>query len=792
MAVKGRTVLVSFARYRRAQLAVLMLLGALLAIAPVSLASVRSSALAAIEDSLRADLGHRGYALHTSTPEVLDILARAPGAAPVKDAVGTVGTSELAAPALVRVTTADDLHLGVVVEGQRPSRPGDVLVTSSIARALDLGPGSTAELSIDGAPAAAARVTGVTRDPADQASATVIHLADPAATDATGFTRWLSDTDFYDHEELQPYLDRRSASYQSLDSLVASALLAQPQYLSAMRGLPLGAALLVGVLLVSFTTLLMTQLRPDATALQAAGMTARAAYGRIVLVASLAVIAGVLAGLALTATVLFLARRRISSWFGQDWVGVEIDLALASRLLLVVCLGGALTLVAVRLAPVLRQALTRRSARARPRTWATAATVVAVAAGVALTWSLVAATRPGSGDAAWLVAPWAAVVLAAALPFALGPLLVTDLRPATRALANRVSGGLRPAAAVAAVIAVGAGLWSAQTTRSAADGEALSSPLVPAGSFVISDAPVEANDTLAQIYDERGGEQLLRFALLDEREQDLRVTSTALVSCAQDVPGGNLAEVPESCWPAADKTAAPVNVVMIGEPGSTPRADPGLVRDGQVGLMLFTGDDGSVARFATTDAAADPTLGGNLPGLVLPPESPVLQDFGAQPSGTELVALLDYTALQPEDQLYVRSAALRLAPGAQTADGTEPTAYDRLRTVANTVAVMGAGAATVVLLLGGVATAITHSVSRRTLVDLSTTARARRRVVLRWALVGVAPALLAVPLVFLVATSGLRAVGDQGWLWPVPAVGMLVAGIAAAAVFARVPPTRQE
>lgn len=788
--VKGPALLLSFAGHRRAQMALLVLLGALLALAPVSLASVRISALAAIEDSVRADLGHRSYALHSATPEVLELLAELPDAAPVKDLVGTLATRDLTAPVLVRWTTDPGLELGVLVEGARPVASGDVLVSSTVARALDLRPGSTVDLTPDGEPAVHGTVTGITIDPADRASTSVVQLVDPAKADPATFTRWLSDTNFYDHQVLQPYLDRRAASYQSIDSLVGSALLAQPQFLSAMKGLPLGAALLVGVLLVSFTVLLMTQLAGDARALQAAGMPSRSAWSRLVLVCVLAVLAGVVVGVALTALWLSVWRRQVSGWLGQEWATTHLDLPLVGVLALLVGIGGVLTLQSLRLAPLLRRALGARSTR-EGRTWTVASGVVALAAAVTLAWSLVGSARPEAGDGAWLVAPWAAVALAASLPFCLGPVLHAGLPPATRALTSRVSGGLRPVAAVAAVIAVGAGLWSAQTTRSAAEGEALSSPLVPAGSFVISDAPTEAVDTLAQIYADRGGQEILRLGLLDEVQQDLRVSTTGLVGCAERA-GGRMDLVPESCWPAVETSAAPVNVVMIGEPGARPLADPGLVHDGQVGLLLFPEGDGRATRFGVTAATADPDLGGNLPGLVLPPDSPVLHSFGVEASRSELVALLDYAQLPPEDQLQVRSAALRLAPGAQTADGTEPTAYDRLRTVANTVAVLGATAATVALLLGGVATAVTHTVARRALVDLGASGRARRRIVARWALVGVAPAFLAVPLVYLVATSGLRAVGDQGWLWPVPALGMLLAGLTAAAFFARVPPVQQD
>ncbi|MGC4857432.1 hypothetical protein ACLQ24_29735, partial [Micromonospora sp. DT4] len=298
------------------------------------------------------------------------------------------------------------------------------------------------------------------------------------------------------------------------------------------------------------------------------------------------------------------------------------------------------------------------------------------------------------------------------------------------------------------------------------------------------------NAGLAEFYRSHGGRQVVRYAIPDESKAQLRVTAPKVLACMSSQRTLNPNEVTD-CFPR--ESAAPLNRVMLGEPGSAPRADPHLLDNGKVGLLVFASGDGTASSLADTRAETDPLLGGNLPGLVVAPDSAVAQKFGLTANGTSEVLLPDFARLSPRDQFLVRATAIRLAPSAQMASGTDPTAYDRLRSVANTASFLGATMAMLILLLGGIALVVAHTLTRRTLVDIGAAPGRRWGIVARWTAVPLTTAALAIPLaIFTASGGGQRAEASYGSLWFLPGLLGAAASVILGAAFLRPPPRADE
>ncbi len=241
-----------------------------------------------------------------------------------------------------------------------------------------------------------------------------------------------------------------------------------------------------------------------------------------------------------------------------------------------------------------------------------------------------------------------------------------------------------------------------------------------------------------------------------------------------------------------EATGSPVTTVLLGAPGSAPRADPTLLENGKVGLALFTTGAETASRLGDTRAQADPMIGGAVGGLVIPSDGSVAKEFGLTPAGTSAV-LLDFSRLTAHDQFLMRAAATRLAPSSFTTSGTDPTGYDRLRSVANTVSFLGAATTMIIVLLGGIALVVAHTLTRRTLVDIGSTPRRRWGIVARWTAVPLITAVLTIPLAILTASLGGQSTDSSiGVLWILPGAAGAVASLIVGLAFLRTPPTTSE
>lgn len=779
--VSGARLVVAYARHRGVQLLVFALLGFLLAVAVVGPAAVGASASAAARESLRAELGQRMFALQTSDPEVIDHLGELPAVGPVQDDLGEIATGEASAPVAVRTTTDPQLRLGVLSGGEHPDEPGELSISEPVAKALGATIGDTVSVR-SGDSETAGLVVGYTHDPAHVADSTVVRLVDDSPSFSP--TRWLSNADFYTYLELQPALDRGAATYQPVEWLLFGTEANSPQLLSALAYVPAGAGILGGILFLSLVAALARVWTSDAGTLVAAGLAPHSAWRRILWISLGSVLLGVTAGSWAVLAGIRLARTDVSAWLGQSWAHVVVPWSHVAVVVGAVMLAAALSVPAARYLPRL-WSWRPRSTRARRRWLVPVAGAVAVAGAVVWVIAL-RASFAAEDDPTARLAPIGAAVVMLSVPALFGALLGLVFPGATRSLFSGFARSMWVTATVAATIVLATGMWSAQTTRDANLGESMSTLPVPSGSFVISSMPDSAIPALRGLYGDLGGQDVEAYEIPDSTDGNLRVSSPGTLRCVIDAGVSTITEVPPECYDSP--VVAPINTVLLGPPGSEPQAEGGLVADDAVGLIWFSRDTGSITRTATTDAQPGAGLGGNLPGLVVPADGSVAQEYDLEPSGMSEVMLTDFHRLSPEDRYALRAGVLRLAPGAELADGTSRSEYDRMRSQADVASAVGAVAAGAVILLGGGLAILAQRLTRRTLVDVGFSPVRRAVLALCWSLVPVLSAALALALVFLTVSVGGRALDVSfGELWYLPGItGIATSGLLVLA-FYRVP-----
>lgn len=777
-----RHLALAFYRHRTAQTLVFLVVGLLIGAIVFGLSTYERSARRAISDSVTADLGGRRYALQTTNKAAIHELSTLPHVTAVQDDNGNVEFNRQALPVLIRSTTDPTAHLAFLVSGRYPGHIGDATLSRSVARSLGIGIGDTVLVTAAQNGRQRVRITGLTLDPAQKSTRTLVMVVPDSAADFHP-TIWLSKKDFYDTQSLQKFLDRRTATYQSLPVMLDHAQADQPQFVSDLHFLPTGSGLVLGIVLLTICAAFARHWVAYVDTLAAAGMSRNIAWKTMLSTITVAVLAGEAVGAVVSYALLHALRTPVSGWAGQEWARLGLAIPTLVAMLGLTVIVPVVTLLVLRLSVGRKLWIPRTSVPSRRSTW--------IAGGVLLAAALVmiysnwashgAVDRRGSG-----LAPWMAALVGAAIPFAIPRLLTMGLPQSTKILILHLLSSLRTVSAIVAVIAIGCGTWAASTTYQANLDEAAVSPLEPAGSYVISGIPDLALPTLARTYQSYGGGTIRTYQLPDESKANVRVTSTGLVKCMATRKTLTPDDVPNSCFP--QRAASPINIVALGPAGSSPSADRNLIADGRVGLLEFRPNSAAADRVADTHAAPSRVLGGNLPGLVVPTGGSVARAFNLLPSGSSAVLLLDFGSLSQQSQLRIRSAVLRLAPGAQTADGSDPTAYDRLRSVANTVGLLGAAAAMLVLIVAGAALVVAHAPVRRTLVDLGSAASTRNTLVARWIALPLITSGCSLILAYLSATQfGSAERAGHGILWVAPAVAGMIAAVLIAFAFSQVP-----
>lgn len=766
-------------RRRRAVSMLLVGMGAALSVSLIGSATISRSASEAVRESTIASFGHRQFAVQSTNPAVGRVLDGRPGAGAVRDKQSTLTFTGLSTDVLVRTSTDATLRLGVLSSGERPDEPGEIAVSRLVAAALRIRPGDQVRLGSDDGDVVFGRVTGTLVDPADASSRTVIELKAQSAQ--IGATRWLVTSDIVEDRVLGGTIgDAPGTQVASVDSAVAAAKDNRPPVLADLSFLPALLGVLLGVVLLAFVVGLATGWPTDVAALRAAGMSSRAAWSIFVRWVVLCVASGEAFGTVVALVLVSVAKSPVSSQLGQDWVDVSEPLTAIAVLL------GTTMVVALAGPSVVRWVGRQRSAEAggaRARALALRAGVVGVVfAASFLGWLLLVVVNVRAGGGFLLAALSGAVVCATA-PSVLQWLASRRLRPSVAKLQTVLSADMRHVTAVCSVVVFGAALWSARTYSEAAQSQDQDNPMQPRQSLVLSEIPDSSIAVVSDLYREYGGRQVVRYQMPREQSRVVRVTSPGLVACLEARNAQTPDEAPPSCWPR--RTASPINAVGLEQGTGLARADPGLVTDGRVGLMVLdTRSTQPLQRMSVVSAGTDQHLGGIVPGLVVPKDGPLATRLGLEPGGLSEMVMLDYVRLTPEERLRLRAEVGRVAPTALINDGTGPTAYDRARLAASFGGLFGGVVGGILLLLGGYAAIQTARVTRRVLQELGPLASLRWSLVARWVAVPTTAILLAGALAFATASWGGRATQFPfGPLWAAPAAMTLAAVAALATCF---------
>ena len=717
-----------------------------------ALAVFDHSSRQAVAASVRADNGDKRYALQVlNEGSASRILADAEAWHPVWDVDGVASAGGRESAASVRLVR-DPLRIGVLREGTFPERDGEATISAHLAAVLGVSVGDDAAVSVNDQQRVV-RLTGITVRPEDGSYDGVVVLDTALPTAEADL--WLSDRRPFSDPALEPLVQRGDLAART------TAILAEDRaagFRSAFL-MVVGQMSHVVVLLSAVVALLLLVVIPRATrrevaALVDAGVRESRARFVPVMVGLSAVILGAITGAVLVLAGMSVAASEVGKLTSQEWTGVVVPWLALTTILLAPVAGG---LVGVGVSVWIRRYRPRYDISWRPRPRLGLVLAVLGLACMLLPFIdvlPVEAAVPG------------AILLVLALPSAVVPLSSAATAPASRRLVLTLTTPFAVAGALTSLLSLGTAYYSAYITH-AGIASVRSSPAVqPAGSYLIYNVTTSAADGLRDEYLRLGGRQTATYQLPVEDTHTLRVSGQKVVGCMRESGGDNPQEH-LSCLPK--DTSSPVNIVAISSAlrHDEFRADPGLIEDDRVGLIDFDRQTSAVKSLDVMSAVADETLGGNMPGLVVAPDSEIAKRYGLRASDAVLLALLDFGTLSEPSQARLRATVTRLAATAQTAELTDKKVPE-LTVGVWTAAV---GGAAVCLLCVSVGTVISTSQVRQRAMYATAGARRRQRRLL-------AVRLMIPPFVSFLATgalaisaawiSGVHDGSPFGWWWVLP------------------------
>ncbi|MFT3971497.1 MAG: hypothetical protein QM695_14780 [Micropruina sp.] len=218
---------------------------------------------------------------------------------------------------------------------------GDVLVSRSLARSLQIAVGDEVSVTDGNDSPATVRVSGIIANPADASARTVQMIGEPR--DLSAATRWVSDQDLSsEYPELTPYLSGYTAVTTTAKVVKEASLENLPPSVSALTFVPIGGGVIVLVLIACVAAALTRTWSRDVDALQAAGVRPARGWRTIATTVTVLVLTGALLGAVIALGVLNLARSSVSGLLGHDWVTVSTPfLTIAGLVVSVVLLGWA-------------------------------------------------------------------------------------------------------------------------------------------------------------------------------------------------------------------------------------------------------------------------------------------------------------------------------------------------------------------------------------------------------------------------------------------------------------------
>lgn len=733
-------------------------------------ALVISATNLAIMDSVLSSQGGRHYSLQVLRPEIDDVIAKTQ-MSPVRTEQGSISTSERRLAAEV-TETRDDLPIGVLVEGSRSRKIGEVTISRYLAGAMGTNIGGTLRLQVEGVDRRVT-VVGITVDPDRRDSLSLVERH-PSGLDRPA-TIWLSSTEPYlAYPQLTKLMDNRAAVEGTVWSLAEARIKSSAlTNLSSFEYLPF-VALLLGLFLL---TVLCVGALPahvvDQRALVACGMSERQARSVIWLSFGFSIVAGTITGAVSSLVVVRLYKREVSGLFGQDWMSAPFPL---TRTLVLLCM----VLTWVSCCFLGWRLFARITARFRPTRQGRVLTL-------ATSHSMTLFVAIGSFFAICVISSRASqfvsecgVVLALVLPFAAARAISSILfarMPRVRMLSSHLLIVPALACSVVAVAVVATTQSSVERTLNLAATDAMSFAPQPRGSLVITDTPASSAEQIIQSSRSVGISKLSSMSMPVEDASVWRATSPGLVRCLSPKISDPM-ELPSECVPS--ETSTPVAAIGLG--GANVQADPGLIDSGKVGVILVDDTGHVVKKIEYGPVVPNPALGGNVPGLVVPLDSPLIEELGLSAADSRTIVLFNYDSLEPSRQAELRSDIARVAPAAQVADGIDRDRALR-QFIAVLITVIGATIAGVVLLFCGLYLRSEQARIDRIIFDLGASKN------VRLGLLSVYPSLMVITLGASVCIAVLGGkttthgqLSDIGTIWVAPLVVGIVVAIATGAL----------
>jgi hypothetical protein len=747
---------------------------------------VNATYLQTIADGVASDNGGFAYRLEVvdSRADITTQLSEQPEWVAVWTASVQVRAGSRLVPARassVRPSAALD-GFGDLVAGHAPHRPDEVSVSRMLAGGLALRAGDTVTVTAAGSSPAEVTVTGVYVNATRPREVSMYRrVATPPGDPPDA---WLSDVSPAGDSHLSAAYDRGQVKFRSTRGLVSDQQeQAASSVLAPLRYLPHLFAVVAVILLAAIMAALRIRVRRVIHGLTAAGMSTGRARRVPILTATAVVLTGIAGGYLVAIAAITAARPLLGTMVDQHWQNIAIPWGWLAALMVGL---PALLHVLFTLAATGRRRTEHLSLAGGSRAKLGAAVLVAVL-GFVLQWR--AGGRSAGGVSAAL---YGGLLLAIALPGLL--LAVPSRRSSVTASAVRTFG--LSIGGTAVVVSAMLFLTSFFGVR-LADTAAADNPAVqPIGSLVIdglSDADATAVESAYRRFSRA---QVWRLPLPQETTVSLRVATPAFVTCVDALPRPSL-DLAGDCPTGVSLT--PVNRTAITgsdasvsapSPPHTVFADPQLIEDGKVGLLIIgmTGDAQAIERAVVVDARPLPGLGGNLPGAIVDPADPVVAQDAGLPHASMLV-LHDFAELSQSDKAEVRGAIATTAGYAQVSE--DQRASDGGGRVL-ALMIMATGALVVLLLLLAATAALNTAQAdfRKLLSQLGIPAPRRLAVGLRVLSVPCAAALFSAAIA---ALASWRAGSDplaETALLLVPASCALVAVLLCAALYARDPENR--
>lgn len=755
-------------RGRRRPVAALAATALLFALAWSSILLIQGNSAAALETSVKVSSGGFRYLLQPQSSESEDVLSGRSDMTPVWLTAGTLATGSAEVSVDVRASTRP-VRLASVLTGGAPRRPGEIALSVGAIEDLNASIGDRVALRDADGDEQFFTVVGTAVDTAQRDSRfAVAVLGAPRDEQATWLTNTSLDAMMSDRA-ISPLLASRAILFRTVATLASDSSLPVAGTFSASvnRYWPLGVAV-VGLLFGAILVAMRRDGRRITESLAAAGLETSRAWRLLVSAALMTLVAGAILGDVLAVVVIHLLSERISTGLNQYWVGITFSLVRTMAFVMAAPMG---VVIAVGLAHV-KVPAPRRGRRRH-------AIGGFILFASALWWGLIYLQ----------VAGVAQVPLAGMLTVSAVALLVPTGRrrgAGESSLVERIGRSLSIPAVLTAASLVLTGLHVAELTGNVNRIQHDSFATQPEGSFIVFGVSATASRLIEQRYESLGGRDAHRLLIPDESSTNVRVSSSRLVDCMRQKDLSLPDPVLQTCGP--QDTYVPINVVALspGRADAGPRADPALIDRHGVGLLTFDVKSGLVTRTSMSSAVADRSLGGNLPGLIVPANSEAALGLGLRPSGSEYLILSKFSSLTTREQAAMRSTITHAAGGAQTSQDQGLT-YDGADSIAKlTIAMVGIVASLVWLGLGG-SYLSTHRRIRRDLAVLGASAAKRRSLAFR-SLVPTAAALLAtLPVISFGAWLQRGREGSSGLLWAFPSISVLVILLATGVIFSRVP-----